>query len=1367
MNALMKWMVGLCMLLCVAVANADVELNGAPLEVKPHDAFAAFPLRLELECSMSEAGTFQILAASQAKSNPWHWELFTSPNDNHLNVYVPGFKPDHARFGVSIADEKWHTVVLEMELAKFRLYIDGKLVGERVMAQSPAAPPKVTQPFYFGKIDGLGFTGKMRRARLSYGVTWQALPDWRGDGATIAYWDMEKGATNGVVADSSGHGHDARVIQGNRIASVKLFAVTPTDSMRLKTRDATSWRKMTSDWLAKHRLKADDFPRLAERDHVWDVWQFNLENFGKVDYAALRHFRADFRPAEEQVYDTQSLTRPEDKNAAGSVLRQTHVLLDDLHRKYPEQARLWMNLEGRWKALDAAWRSDLEFDAGAYFTACALRREVMFANPLLSEVGDFLCVSRGVFEGSVRSIPFTNDAIGGHFATQYFGHNTIPGGGIFRVHGWREGKPLMENILANSVVENGRFKGRKLDFGAFCTPDLSYDGKRLAFAWTCNNAHTPNVFSRNNCWHIFTVNIDGTNLRMLTDGAWDDFDPCWLPNGRIAFVSERRGGYIRCFAASLKVRNHTLFSMKDDGTDIVPMSYFETSEWNPSVNNDGMLVYARWDYTDRENCLGGRFWIANPDGTNPRAPHGNYPYPWHTLDVSNRQDFKERFPTVGYSGWGSRIGTPLVQMGIRAIPNSQKYIFVAAPHHGQAYGSLGMLDLSIDDDGRHSQIRRITPYEPYPETELSNRLHYKYGMPWPLSEDCYLANAWENIVVLDRFGNEELLCDLRDWQAEPDERFRLVDPIPLRPRKMPPVIPTRTWQGERATENAPKATIAVMNVYDSDQPFPKDVKIKWLRVVQNILKTNHAMGVPMIGNERENTPRIPLGIVPVEEDGSVFFEAPVAKELIFQALDENRDAVQSMRSVAFVFPGEQLNCLGCHEPRQQAPKTLRVPLAMRRAPSKLEPEMTPIEPISFERHIRPILERTCKDCGHEWFKNGKLDYAALREQTFWFSGGMLTQMVGDYCGIHGGSRSIPGRFGARVSPLAAQLDDAAHCAKLTDAERHLIHLWLDCNSLRIGAFREEERQWRGELVWPSLDVDSRNPQGLERLEPKLKRNFWHENHYGPYVFVGSSHQRNEIFIMDEAGKITWSYPAVHPQDVWRLDNGNILFAWQHGAREVTMDKQVVWEYTVVAPNEVPSVQPLPNGNVLVGIVGECRLVEVDRQGREVKSIPLRTSVVEPHAQFRMCRKTPQGTYLVPFSAEGALREVDENGNIVHEFPKLSFPVCAVRLPDEHTLVTASGRVMEYAADGKRVVWEMRPQVELVDIDLAIPAGVQRLPNGNTLVCNWGASGRGGRQAVHIFEVTHDGCVVWMCESKEIGQVVQCQILGEEGAGVWK
>ena len=140
----------------------------------------------------------------------------------------------------------------------------------------------------------------------------------------------------------------------------------------------------------------------------------------------------------------------------------------------------------------------------------------------------------------------------------------------------------------------------------------------------------------------------------------------------------------------------------------------------------------------------------------------------------------------------SRMGAPLVEMGIRAIPNSPRYVFTAAPHHGEVYGSICLLDLSIPDDNHMSQVRRVTPDEPFPETEMDNRKHYKYGTPWPLSEDFFLCNAWENLVLLDRFGNKELLAEHALLPCLPDERLRIIDPIPLRARPAPPVIPPRT-----------------------------------------------------------------------------------------------------------------------------------------------------------------------------------------------------------------------------------------------------------------------------------------------------------------------------------------------------------------------------------------------------------------------------------------------------------------------------------------------------------------------------------------------------------------------------------------------
>ena len=278
------------------------------------------------------------------------------------------------------------------------------------------------------------------------------------------------------------------------------------------------------------------------------------------------------------------------------------------------------------------------------------------------------------------------------------------------------------------------------------------------------------------------------------------------------------------------------------------------------------------------------------------------------------------------------------------------------------------------------------------------------------------------------------------------------------------------------------ARISVANVYNSDLPFPEGTPIRYLRVLQDIPKSNPQMDEPAaMGYHWENTPRIPLGIVPVEEDGSVHFEAPVERALIFQVLDENYMAVQTMRSVTHVQRGEHLSCAGCHEDPLTSPAaSASIPLAMLRPPSPLEPELGTVEPVNFYRLVEPVFRDTCLPC-HRQENAGPLDmsFEGLRPYVHYFGGGMRGEVMASN---YGGSRSIPGRVGARQSRLGRALLDATHRDRVpADAYRRVV-LWLDANALRLGAFYDEQRQMAGELVWPKLDVDPANPQGLERLE---------------------------------------------------------------------------------------------------------------------------------------------------------------------------------------------------------------------------------------------------------------------------------------------
>ena len=73
-------------------------------------------------------------------------------------------------------------------------------------------------------------------------------------------------------------------------------------------------------------------------------------------------------------------------------------------------------------------------------------------------------------------------------------------------------------------------------------------------------------------------------------------------------------------------------------------------------------------------------------------------------------------------------------------------------------------------------------------------------------------------------------------------------------------------------------------------------------------------------------------------------------------------------------------------------------------------------------------------------------------------------------------RTIPDRFGARNSRMGKALLET-HQDRITKEEFRRVVLWLDSNSLRLGAFYDEEKQERGEVVWPKLDVDPKNPLG--------------------------------------------------------------------------------------------------------------------------------------------------------------------------------------------------------------------------------------------------------------------------------------------------
>ncbi len=77
-----------------------------------------------------------------------------------------------------------------------------------------------------------------------------------------------------------------------------------------------------------------------------------------------------------------------------------------------------------------------------------------------------------------------------------------------------------------------------------------------------------------------------------------------------------------------------------------------------------------------------------------------------------------------------------------------------------------------------------------------------------------------------------------------------------------------------------------------------------------------------------------FGYAEVAEDGSAHFRVPANVPIYFEALDAHGRAVQRMRSFTHFQPGEGQGCIGCHEPRHEAP-ALHFGDALRRTPQEL------------------------------------------------------------------------------------------------------------------------------------------------------------------------------------------------------------------------------------------------------------------------------------------------------------------------------------------------------------------------------------------------------------------------------------------------
>ncbi len=492
----------------------------------------------------------------------------------------------------------------------------------------------------------------------------------------------------------------------------------------------------------------------------------------------------------------------------------------------------------------------------------------------------------------------------------------FPGGGIYVLE--NPSDPPEKHRIRTVIDPQSK---ETLGEGMYWQPELSYDAKRLLF---CHKGTASGSTS------IYEIGIDGTGLKRLTNpcdcereyhgrgGGVHDFGPSYLPDGRIVFTSNRYSSLIPCANEGSDI----LHTMNADGSDIRAISVNCETEFDPTVMEDGRILFGRWEYVDKTALTVQSLWTVYPDGTNETATYANnMVFPEAILDP-------------------------------RQVPGD-RYLIVGSftPHNSPPRGAVAMIDTRMGKNDPAAIHNFDTPNDP-----TNNR--GSSCDPYPLSKDTILysgkSGPFNAIMMVNKEGQREVILA--------DATIDLHAPIPVRPRPLPRL--------KRDLTDRSKTTgkFFVQDIYEG-MPEVKPGTVKYLRVLEDTSRTSPTPGGSpvnqtfLVSSALSFTMKDYMGVVPVEPDGSVYFEVPSGRAVFFQALDAEGRCVRSMRTFIQAVPGTTRACIGCHENKRSAyaPRKTAA-MAIGRPVSRLQDESWGSGPIVYTEQIQPIFDRHCVSC---------------------------------------------------------------------------------------------------------------------------------------------------------------------------------------------------------------------------------------------------------------------------------------------------------------------------------------------------------------------------------------------------------------------